>query len=97
MEAPQRGPDPGDEALIANMIKFGCDPREAGVWRDHVKQGTYGQRVLRYSALNFYWDTRAMARGNAAARDRVDFVRSAWEAMRQAQLERAKEEAPSVL
>lgn len=96
MERPIFGPDPGDQALIDTMVEQGCDPREAGVWRDHMAsagQGAYGRRLLRFSALAFYHDVQAMGRGNAAARDRVDFVRSAWDAQTKAQRERAEQQA----
>lgn len=92
MEAPQRGPDPGDQVLIDTEISLGKPREEAGVWRDHLRQGTYGRRILRYCALATYWDVRAAARGDAAARDRIDFLRSAYDALNKANAERLREE-----
>lgn len=91
-EHPIEVADPGDEVLIQTLIDAGMDRREAGAWR-FLHTGTSGRITIRRSALQFYADTKAAARGNAAARDRVDFLKDVYRAMTLAQRERDAEAA----
>lgn len=68
-----------DHVLVDTMCGYGFDRRETFVrWR-HSMPVQY--RSLRNNALRFYADVIAAGRGDADARERVDYCAEVWRTM----------------
>lgn len=78
--------DVSDKTLHDCLVRHGFEPADTFVQFKRSLPQQY--RWLRGLALGFYLDTVYAARGDIEAKERVDYCRTNWEAMRRHRAER---------